>query len=167
MLKSAIRRPKRYICIEEKKIDGRTKKLLKLEGWRQTLLDALIDGKSETELIDLIPKSSASRSGETKEVLIGYVPKRDRGRANIFLNWVLSALTFNEAGRVVYPDGSTGSALIDHLLFWTSSSAGKFGRRQPGDTPKFAQLLIDSKIPSSAVAKDPEQYRGAFDWIKI
>jgi len=164
-------KPKRYVCIEEKKIDKKTGKLLKLEGWRQQLIDAIIDQKSESDLISLIPKTTpGSTLSETREALISYVPKKDRARAKIFLDSVLSspAFVFNDAGRVVYADGSIGSALIDQLLFWSSSSTGKFSRRQPSDTGKFAQLLIDSKIPASAIGKDPNQFRlGSIDWIKI
>ena len=78
------------------------------------------------------------------------LPKSYRSRARILLHYLEGHLKLNPQQRVLYPpNDQLGSHILDLVKYYVST----FPTDRPLDAPKFAKLMTQAGVPTSAIAK--------------
>ena len=140
-----------------------SKKLGKLSGWRKEVAKLLLETDEEAtakSLIAEIVKTTESPNSLISEVL-DLLPKRIQGKAKILATHLSKQMKFSDDGRVIYPDGSFGSPLIDILKYFCSPKSGLVRVKAPFDVRKMTEYLSETNAPMSATTKSNN------DWIAV
>lgn len=78
------------------------------------------------------------------------LPKSYRSRARILLHYLEGHLKLNSQQRVLYPpNDQPGSHILDLVKYYVST----WHTDRPLDAPKFAKLMTQAGVPTSAIAK--------------
>ena len=142
------------------KATDQAKRLGRLKGWRkevaQVLLSRNSDDKSKVDIRKLVAteKSRETQQTEMIDQTVSLLPKNSRSKAKILAQHLLHNLHVDENGRIVYPDGSFGSAFIDALKYFTAPKSGIAKVRAPFDVVKLTSFLQDTNVPMSAISQN-------------
>ncbi len=143
------------------------KKLGKLSGWRSDVAKALLSNKASDETVareirHVLDKMDGGGKVKEKSLIdevIPLLPRNIRNKAQLLANHLLKEVEIGEHGQVIYPDGTEGSSLIDHLRYFSSPPSMK--ARAPFDLDKMREILNSTHAPTlSANALTPK-------WISL
>ena len=164
-----------YYLTRHSDINTKTRKLLKQQGWRREILDALLQEKDDESTLNAIdhtlssisPSKSADddESGKRHRFLIELLPKNIQRKASMLLHYIVKVARITEEGIVQYEDGSYGSNLIDLLKYLCGSG---FSVKKPFDADKLENLVKNAGAPESAFGKQVmrrEQPQKKHQWI--
>jgi len=167
------KKTQKWLVFKEGEIDEDTKKMAALDGWRKKVFDDLRSFEGEQTDFwkkNLPPDMNASKRSENiLNQFLEIIPKKMMTKGKILLSYLLPKINLDDNNCIIYTN-KIGSPLIDLILFILSPVYLK--RKMPPDIGDFAQLLIDLKIPKSAMARDDLESlsrlkdRNIFDAIK-
>ena len=137
------------------------KKLGNLKGWRGEIATAILDTKVEDEtVVDQIRHILSKTAGRSEAAMVDEVipllPKAIRSKAKILAHHLIKQIKIGEHGQVVYPDGTDGSSLIDHLKYFASPPQMRVAA--PFDADKMRDIISKTHAPLSSVRRAPSTW---------
>jgi hypothetical protein len=148
------KKTQKWIVFKEGEIDEDTRKIISPDDWRREMLNNLQSFKGEKsdfvkEIID--HEKTPSLMHDDYNNFLQIIPKKMQAKAKILLLYLLPKIKLDDNNCIIYLN-KTGSPLIDLLLFILTPAHLK--KKMPPDIGDFAQLLLDLKIPRSAISRD-------------
>ena len=137
------------------KLDNEAKQLESLEGWRKEFVQLLLSDKDDETIksnIKEILSPDEMNQDEVVKQTVALIPKKSRSKAHEIAQRLTRYLRIDENGRIVYPDGSFGSAFVDAIKYLTAPKSGK--NRAPFDLVKLTSFLDNTNDTSLDTGSD-------------
>ena len=128
------------------------KKLGNLTGWRAQIAQILVGKQEDDQAIgsirDIVTKHGGNKDELAVDQLIPLLPKAIRNKAKILAHHLLKHIKIGGNGQVIYPDGTEGASIVDHLKYLCSTMKSK----APFDIDVMQELLEKTNAPKSCMS---------------